>query len=126
MTDLLALPKAELHLHLEGAIRADTAAELAARHGVPAPPTGPFAGLGDFVVAYERARDLIGSLEDLHRVARELVEDAAAQGVVWTEVHLIPRRMPAGWVRGRPCWRRFWTGCAPGPRLSPRRVSSSG
>ncbi|MGZ4747234.1 MAG: adenosine deaminase [Oryzihumus sp.] len=90
MTDLLALPKAELHLHLEGAIRADTAAELAARHGVPAPPTGPFAGLGEFVVAYERARDLIGSLEDLHRVARELVEDAAAQGVVWTEVHVIP------------------------------------
>ncbi|MEV1171733.1 adenosine deaminase [Nonomuraea sp. NPDC049784] len=88
--NLHTLPKAELHLHLEGAIRPSTAAELADRYGLPAPPGGPFNGLSEFVVAYERARDLIGSLDDLHRVARELVEDAAAQGVVWTEVHVIP------------------------------------
>ncbi len=88
--DLLGLPKAELHLHLEGAIRPSTAAEMADLHGRPAPPAGPFHGLGEFVHAYERARDLIGSLDDLHRIGRELVEDAAAQGVVWSEVYLIP------------------------------------
>ncbi|MFE6553706.1 adenosine deaminase [Streptomyces sp. NPDC057746] len=88
--DLLSLPKAELHLHLEGALRPSTAAELADAYGRPAPPVGPFAGLGEFVGAYERARDLVGSLDDLHRIGRELVEDAAAQGVVWSEVYLIP------------------------------------
>ncbi|MEU1599266.1 adenosine deaminase [Streptomyces sp. NPDC005708] len=88
--DLLSLPKAELHLHLEGALRPSTAAELADAYGRPAPPVGPFAGLGEFVGAYEGARDLVGSLDDLHRIGRELVEDAAAQGVVWSEVYLIP------------------------------------
>lgn len=52
---------------------------MADLHGRPAPPAGPFHGLGEFVHAYERARDLIGSLDDLHRIGRELVEDAAAQ-----------------------------------------------
>jgi adenosine deaminase len=88
--DLRTLPKAELHLHLEGALRPATAAERADRSGRPAPPTGHIQGLGAYVHAYERARDLIGSLDDLRRVGRELVEDAAAQGVVWSEVYLIP------------------------------------
>ncbi|GAA0373500.1 adenosine deaminase [Microbispora corallina] len=88
--NLVALPKAELHLHLEGAIRRDTAAEFADAYGLPLPPRGPYDGLGAFVGAYERARDLVGTLDDLRRIARELVEDAAAQGVVWTEVHVIP------------------------------------
>jgi adenosine deaminase len=88
--DLVGLPKAELHLHLEGAIRPETAAELADRYGLPQPRTGRFAGLADFVGAYERARDLIGSLDDLRRVAAEVMTTARENGVVWTEVHLIP------------------------------------
>lgn len=88
--DVVALPKAELHLHLEGALRPATATELADRYGLPLPSRGPFDGLGEFVVAYERARNLVGTLDDLRRVARELVEDAAARGVVWSEVHVVP------------------------------------
>ena len=88
--DLVALPKAELHLHLEGAIRPTTARELAARYGRPTPRTGRFADLSEFVVAYEQARDLIGSLDDLRRVAAEVLTTARENGVVWTEVHVIP------------------------------------
>jgi adenosine deaminase len=88
--DLVALPKAELHLHLEGAIRPSTAAELSERHGLPAPRTGTFANLAEFVAAYEAARDLVCDLDDLQRISRELVQDAAARGVVWSEVHVVP------------------------------------
>ncbi len=88
--NLLALPKAELHLHLEGAIRASTAAELADKYGLPVPSGGPYVGLSEFVTAYECARELIGDLDDLRRVACELVDTATSQGVVWTEVHVFP------------------------------------
>ena len=88
--ELAALPKAELHIHLESSIRPSTAAELADRYGIPMPRLGPFSGLSEFVGEYEVARDLIGTLDDLRRVAAELVDDATAQGVAWSEVHLIP------------------------------------
>ena len=88
--DLATLPKAELHMHLESSIRPSTAVELAERYGRPMPRQGPFDGLGEFVSEYEVARDLVGSLDDLRRIAAELVGDATAQGVVWSEVHLVP------------------------------------
>ena len=88
--DVVSLPKAELHLHFESSLRPSTAKEWSTRYGRPLPQQGPFEGLTEFVVAYEVARDLVGSLADLHRAAVELVEDASVQGVVWSEVHLIP------------------------------------
>jgi adenosine deaminase len=88
--ELRALPKAELHLHLESAIGADTTRELADRSGLPLPPSGPFPDQASFVVAYERARDLVATTDDVCRVARELVARQAADGIVWSEVHLAP------------------------------------
>lgn len=87
---LIDLPKAQLHLHLEAAMRPRTAAELADRYGRRAPRQGPYDGLRGFVEDYESARDLLECLDDVSRVAAELVEDAAAQGIVWTEVHCVP------------------------------------
>ena len=89
-TDVDTLPKAELHLHFEAAMSRESAVELADHYGLPAPETGSFANLTEFVVAYERARDVIGSLEDLRELARQLGERQGADGVVWTEVHFIP------------------------------------
>jgi adenosine deaminase len=90
-TDFLALPKAELHLHTEAAIRPATAAEFADRSGLPLPPIGQrHRTWPTFSTAYERCRALIGSLDDLRRVVREVFEHAPAQGIVWTELHVVP------------------------------------
>jgi adenosine deaminase len=61
---LLNLPKAHLHLHLEGAMRPATLAELAKRYGVEV-PLGPdrFLGFQDFQRLYRTASgDHDGSL----------------------------------------------------------------
>ena len=89
-SELITLPKAELHVHLEAAIRPGLAAELAKRSDAPLPPSGPFADQRQFVAAYEAARDLVGSLDDLHEVARAFGAHQRACGVVWSEVHFVP------------------------------------
>jgi adenosine deaminase len=90
MIDISALPKAELHLHFEAAMSRDSATRLADRHGMPAPASGPFRDLTEFVEAYELARDIIGSLDDLRELARDLAERQHAAGVVWSEIHFSP------------------------------------
>lgn len=83
--DLRALPKAHLHIHLEGAMRPGTMAELAERDGVPVPLTRGYGSFAAFLEMYRAARQRVRSLEDLRRVVREVVEDAAADGTVWIE-----------------------------------------
>lgn len=83
--DLRALPKAHLHLHLEGAMRPSTLAALCQRNGtpVPDPPDGTFP---TFIRLYRTAADALRSADDYARLVHEVVEDAAADGVVWVEL----------------------------------------
>lgn len=90
MIDVRKLPKAELHLHFEAAMSRESAGALAERYGMPEPATGPFRDLTEFVEAYELARDIIGSLEDLRDLAEDLAKRQQAAGVVWSEIHFIP------------------------------------
>jgi adenosine deaminase len=83
--DLADLPKAHLHLHLEGAMRPATLEELAAEQGVAVPPVREFTGFAAFAGLYVAACDLLASEARLRRLVREVVEDAAADGVVWLE-----------------------------------------
>jgi len=59
MTDLeqfiVSLPKAEVHVHLEGAVDMDALSELAQRHGQPPPPPNlyRYAGFGSFLKAFQ-------------------------------------------------------------------------
>ncbi|HLN17666.1 MAG TPA: adenosine deaminase [Acidimicrobiales bacterium] len=88
---LYELPKAHLHLHLVGAMRPATLAELADRYGETVPPIGGrFGSFADFADLYMAASGLLRALEDLARLVDEIVADAVADGVVWVEVAAHP------------------------------------
>lgn len=89
---LHAMPKAELHCHLFGTVRRDTFSELNARAGKPLSDeeiTG-FYTRGEKpvgVLRVLRALDawLIRTPDDLYRLAREYLEDAASHNVRHSE-----------------------------------------
>ena len=102
LRDLLAaMPKAELHLHLDGSLRIDTALELARTRNVDAPRD--HAGMAAVLIAPMPCRDqaellrafdlpiaLMQDAEALERMTAELVEDKAADGVRYVEIRWGP------------------------------------
>jgi adenosine deaminase len=89
--DLTALPKAHLHLHLEGSARLATIAELAGREGISLADLTSFSNLPEFVERYLIAVSTITQPGDLERVCYELLVDEAAQGVRWCEPMVTPQ-----------------------------------
>ncbi|WP_369053820.1 adenosine deaminase [Kineococcus terrestris] len=85
MRALADLPKAHLHVHLEGAMRPSTLADLAAEAGAPEPPVRGFTSFSEFVAMYDGAVRLVRTEAHLRRLVREVVEDAARDGAVWVE-----------------------------------------
>ena len=90
MRDLRALPKVELHVHLEGSMRASTVVELAERYGVELPEglregRYGFRDFRRFIDEWLAGLACLRSAEDFHRIALELCEDEAAQGVRYAE-----------------------------------------
>ena len=84
--DLASLPKAELHVHLEGTVRPSTLEELAARAGVSIPRA--FDSLESFVQVYMASWQTMTSPGDYARLVREYCEDAARSGVRYAELQL--------------------------------------
>lgn len=89
--DLRRLPKAHLHVHLEGAPRADTARELLGAAGLPdldLPYRGGFTG---FATAYLALAAALADPAASRRVIREAAEDAVDEGVVALELAVSPQ-----------------------------------
>ena len=89
--DLKALPKAHLHIHLEGAMRPETLTDLCKRHGIerPADTRGRrFADFSAFVATYIAACECLREPSDLKRLVLEVAEDARAHGASWMELAL--------------------------------------
>jgi adenosine deaminase len=89
--DLIALPKVDLHVHLEGSMRPGTVVELAARSGVELPEglregRYEFRDFRHFIDEWLAGLACLRRAEDFRRIALEFCEDEAAQGVRYAEV----------------------------------------
>ncbi len=93
-----AMPKVELHVHLEGAISPRTFLRLCERHGIrPPAPTEEalsdlfrFRDFSHFVTIYLAIQDSIRTAEDFEMVVYEFAADRAAQNILYTEVTVTP------------------------------------
>jgi adenosine deaminase len=101
---LLALPKVSLHDHLDGGLRPATVIEIAAEVGHQLPADDPqtlrtwfvdscsSGSLVDYLRTFDQTLAVMQRAQDLRRVAREFVEDLAADGVVYGEARWAPEQ----------------------------------
>jgi adenosine deaminase len=98
---LARLPKAELHTHLDGCLRPATLLELADAAGVSPPAATPdevadamlvrhARNLDEYLERYVVTVSVLRSPAALSRVGRELIQDAAADGIRYVEVRFCP------------------------------------
>lgn len=97
---LRRLPKAELHQHLDGSIRPETAVELASAIGMRlgledarARMVGPerCASQAELLTFFDLPIALLQTAEALERVTGELIDDLADDGVRYAEIRWAPR-----------------------------------
>lgn len=94
------IPKVDLHRHLEGSLRIDTLREIARAKGLPLPEPdlpalvqvqqGESLTFTNFLSKFRTLRLFFDSPEIIARLAREAVEDAAAEGVIHMELRFTP------------------------------------
>ncbi|MFT4047780.1 MAG: adenosine deaminase [Solimonas sp.] len=96
---ITALPKAELHLHIEGSLEPEMVFRLAAKHGVTLPYASvetlraayDFSDLQSFLDLYYAGADVLRGEQDFYDMTRAYLERAAADGVVHAEIFFDPQ-----------------------------------
>ena len=88
-----ALPKAELHLHLEGTITPETLVELSARHDAPldlaqAQALFSYSDFTGFLLAFKAVTEHLRTADDYELAAWRMLRRLAHQGVVHAEVYV--------------------------------------
>ena len=101
---LRALPKVSLHDHLDGGLRPQTIIELAEPLGIELPATtapelaawfaekSDSGSLVEYLKTFDVTIAVMQTAEGLTRVAREFVEDLAADGVIYGELRWAPEQ----------------------------------
>jgi adenosine deaminase len=98
---LLALPKTELHVHLDGSLRPSTMAELGRERGVPLPSYDPAElarhmlvsdahSLEEYLERFVLTLSVMQDAAALERAAFELAEDHARENIRYLEVRFCP------------------------------------
>jgi aminodeoxyfutalosine deaminase len=90
---IASLPKAELHLHLEGSIQPATVCALTARHGVVMTEEEvrqryAYRDFPEFIEAFKWVTSFLRDPQDYALIARDLAEHLLTQRVVYAEVTL--------------------------------------
>src|SRR3989442_4540136 len=124
---LQAIPKAELHLHLDGSVRPQTVLELAKQNGIPLPSddldklrdfleaNDNTASLVEYITFFELPIAVLQTVPALERATYELCEDLAKDNVRYAEIRYGPwlhvqhglsltdviRGVLSGWSQGR-------------------------
>ncbi|GAC1590993.1 MAG: adenosine deaminase [Candidatus Velthaea sp.] len=98
ISEIAAIPKVQLHCHLEGTVRPQRFRDLAVRHGVDIGERGRvsledtyrFANFGEFLLLFRDVCEVLRTPEDYAELAADFAVDAAAQGVRYAEVFVSP------------------------------------
>jgi adenosine deaminase len=88
---IAGLPKAELHLHIEGTLERSLCAELAVRNGIAPPDAPPFHDLTSFLVGYYASMQVLRAEQDFYDLAMAYFRKARAQNVIYAEVFFDPQ-----------------------------------
>ena len=97
-----AIPKSDLHLHLDGSLRIPTLIELAKEHKLELPSYTEeglrkqvfkerYANLGEYLRGFAYTCGVMRDADSIRRIARELAEDNIAEGVRYIEVRFAPQ-----------------------------------
>lgn len=102
LTNYRALPKVELHRHLEGTLRLNTMLDIARQHGITIPADvlrlsnlvqmqeEETFSFQNFLSKFNTLRLFYRSPDVIHRITREAVEDAARDNVRYMELRFTP------------------------------------
>ena len=101
---LKAMPKADLHLHLDGSLRPASLIEMAQRSGVELPSytveglydlvfKESYQNLGEYLHGFQYTCAVLRDMENLEQAAYDLAQDNLAEGVVYIEVRFAPQLM---------------------------------
>lgn len=94
-----SIPKAELHLHIEGTLEPELKLQLAARNGIELPYSSveelraayDFDDLSSFLAQYYEGMSVLQAEPDFYDLAMAYFERVAAQGLVYVEMFFDPQ-----------------------------------
>src|SRR6195952_3591840 len=107
-TNITALPKVSLHDHLDGGLRPSTILEIASEIGLETPAgdaeslqawfdeSCDSGDLVDYLKTFDLTIAVMQSADNLHRIAREFVQDLGADGVIYGEIRWAPEQHLTG------------------------------